>query len=404
MTEIRSIHGLHNDAARFYPHLAGEMPDRGKLVSAKAPYIPYTALTKGEFNLAILYDKATILAAAFPEIKVFGQAAGLYRNALQKGVSNGVSFVGALHDPVLQQAARNIATASRQMSPAAGAFIGRLSLGNGVHIGDDPANFTGDFDHDCVQYATKAANQYFHRSKDWTWWKNSPPGFGPAQVERNYWQMKKSECETKVAIEKILNDNMVNTSLHLVYKDLSSGFKPILGSQVLTKKILHAAGVGGLGNVAELSSVMMDNWVEAAIIRKNASIGAGPNGSIAASMALAPDPAGYVAQYNAYLAKNPAANPKYDKINGPAAIGSPIVVITAITALIAAIGNAIGKAAEMQKQLNSKKAGALAAVQGYGTPAFSAEQADFLTAGDSAGNNNILLIGGALAALYLLTE
>lgn len=405
MTEIRSIHGLHNDRARFYSHLAGsgELSARGKMVSAKAPYIPYTKLTTGEFNLSLLYDRALILTAAYPEIPEFGKAAQMYQNALYSGVSNGVNFVGALYDPILQQAALNIATAAKQTAPAARAFIGRYSLGDGIHIGDTTdATYTGAFEHDCVQYATKEANAHFGRNKDWTWWKNSPVGFGPNSNERAYWAQKRNDCEIKVAIEKILNDNMVNTSLHLVYKDLSGAFKPIVGSQVLTKKILHAAGVGGLANVAELTTGSMNNWTEAAIIRKNASIGAGPNGSISASMALAPDPAGYVAAYNQFLVANPSKDPKYGKISGPAAIGNPIAVIAAITALITAIGTAIGQSAKMQEQLNAKKAGALSTVQGYGTPAFSAEQSDFLTQESTNNNNDFLMWAAAGVAAYLL--
>lgn len=389
MTEIRTIQGIPQ----------AEMADRGKYVSSNAPFIPYLQMTQGEFRLALLQDQAQVLAAIYPEVPGFKKAATMYENALNAGISRGVSFVGAIHGASEQQAAQNILSASKMIRPAAKQFIGRHSLIAGVRIGEEPT-YTGNFDHDCVQYATKEANARFKRDRSWSWWKNSPVGFGPSNTERAFWQAKKAECETKVAIETILNDNMVGTSHHLVYKNLGDSFRPILGTQVLTKKILHYAGIGGLSNVAGININLMDAWAEAAIIRKNATIGAGPSGSLATSLSIAPQAASMVAAYNQYLAANPGKNPKFDKINGPANVGGALAVITAVTALVTAIGAAIANSAKMQEALNAKKQGALSTVQGYGTPALQAQETDFLTPGSS--DNNTFLIGGALVAAYLL--
>jgi len=398
MTKIFSIHGLHNDKARFVPHIlgSGEMSDRGKLVNSKAPYIPYTMMTKGEMNLALLSDESEIFAAAFPELPVYRQAASMYRDALRSGISRGVSFVGALYDPILQKAAKNILRASRQTAPAAKIITNRQSIAQGIHIGEEPI-YTGPFEHDCVQYATKVANAHFGRNKSWTWWK------GPFSDNPEYWRQQKAICETRVAIEKIMNDNMVNASHHLLYKSLADSFKNIIGSQVLTKKILHVAGIGGLSQVSDVGTGLMDSWAEASVLRKNASVGVGVLGSIGSSLSLAPDPTAYAAAYNDFLIKNPSKNPKFDKINGASRIGEPVsVTIYAIAKLVLAIATAISAAAVFQGKLNEKKFGALSTVQGYGTPALEAKGTDFLTPGASGDNSNMLLIGGAALAAYLL--
>lgn len=392
MTEIRSITGL-----------ASELKDRGKYVSSKAPYIPYTAMTTGEMKLALLQDNYLIKSALYPEVRAYKQAGDMYGNALNAGVSRGVNFVGALYDPILQAAAQNITKASKQIAPASGrSFIGRSSLISGIRIGEPL--YTGDFDHDCVQYATKLANQKYNLNKPWTWWNNKSDITGPDKAKREFWNQSKLECEIRVGVEQILNANIVNTSHHIVYKNMGSGFKPILGSQVLTKKILHYAGVGGLANVSGLSMKIMDSWTEAGIKRKNATIGAGAANSVSSSLALSPDPERYAAEYNNYLKVNPNDDIKYDAIG---AIGEPVTIIitTVVIPLISAITAAAAEANKMKASLDAKKAGALATVQGYGTPAFSADKQDFLTAGDSgSGSSNMLLLGGAALAAYFLLK
>lgn len=391
MTEIRSIHGIHKS----------ELSDRGKMASPKAPYIPYTSLTKGEVYLALLYDQASTYAQAYPDFPVYTTAANMYHNALRAGVSRGVQFVGAMYDPILQKAASNILQASKQTAPAAQVITNRRSLIQGVNIGETPI-YTGDFDHDCVQYATKMANKKFGVNTSWQHWKLMPFGF-----RKGYWLQQKSICETRAGIEKIMNDNMVQISPHMLYKSISEAFPKTLGTLVLTKKLLHFAGVGGLGIVSELSTNTMDSWVETALIRKNASSGVGTFGSISSSMSLAPDPQEMVAAYNDFLKKNPTKNPKFDKING-AHVGEPvtIAVIAGITALVTAIGGAIAKAAAFQQQLNAKKAGALSQVQGWGTGALEAKQTDYLTPGQNNPdqNSNFLLLGVAAVGAYLLLE
>lgn len=390
MTEIRSIHGINRS----------ELSDRGKMTSKKAPYIPYTSLTKGEMSLALLHDQASVFAASYPDFPEYAQARDMYRNALQSGVSAGVHFVGALHNPILQQAAGNIKRASKQTAPAARIITNRQSLAHGVSIGETPI-YTGNFDHDCVQYATKAANKKFGRNKDWNWWK---AGVFPDGNEKRYWKEQLSICETRVAIEQIMNDNMVGTSPHMLYKSMSEAFPPTLGTLMLTKKLLHYAGVGALGIVSEIGTGIMDNWVETALLRNNAASGVGTLGSISSSISISPDPAKMAAEYAEFQKKRTGGS-----ISGHR-IGEPITfTVAGVTALITAIGVAIDKAAKFQAQLNSKRNNALSQVQGWGTGALEAKKSDYLKASgdlptESSDNSKLLLIGGAAVAAYLLTQ
>lgn len=392
MTEIRSIHGINQS----------EFSDRGKMTSKLAPYIPYTSLTKGEMNLALLYDQASVFASAYPDFPEYAQAREMYRNALKSGVSGGVNFVGALYSPILQQAAKNIQAASKQTAPASRIITGRQSLIQGVNIGEGPIH-TANFDHDCMQYATKAANKKFWKNKDWNWWK---AGIFPVAQERNYWKEQKALCETRVDIEKIMNDNMVGTSPHMLYKSMPSSFQPILATYVLTKRLLHLSGVGSLGIVSEVGTTTMDSWIETALLRNNAASGVGTLGSIASSISLAPDAQKMAAEYGEFQKKRGGAV----KVNGHR-IGEPITItITAVTALVAAIGKAVADAAKFQQQLNAKKQSALSQVQGWGTGALEAEKDDFLK--DTGGpktepesdNSKLLLIGGAAVVAFLLLD
>ena len=71
----------------------------------------------------------------------------------------------------------------------------------------------------------------------------------------------------------------------------------------------------------------------------------------------------------------------------------------------AGIGAAVGQAAAFQKELNAKKAGAMAAAQNYGTFALEAKQSDWNDIGTGAGssnNSNLLTFGLLAAGAYLL--
>lgn len=385
---------------------ANEMAQRGRQVSRIGNFIPYTAMTKGEMKLALLREQAQIYAQAYPDYPVYKEAVLMLDTALAGGVSAGVNFVRAIPDD-LQAVARQIVQASKMRQPAAGSFIQRESLISGFRIGEDPIVPTQIVD--CVQYATKEANRFYGHNWSWTKWRDLPPVF-PTKAKKERWTTLRAQCQVQKEIEDILNANITRASHHVVYKSLVPDFQPIVGSQVLTKRLLHQAGVGALGLAATVDSSMMDMWSETGIMRNNANNNLGVLGSEATSMMVAPNPEKYLYDYKTFL-----LNKKDTKMkNLPAGIGAIGVepVTTATVAIVTMITTAIAFAAKIYDNVSKKKSGVFAAANGYGTPAYKAEKDDFLTQGGGgtippagkSDNNNLLLLGAAAAGIYFITQ
>ncbi len=330
-TGIYEIHG----ALPF-----NELPDRGRLVNSGS-YIPYLSLTKGEMRLALLAEQAKIYAKAFPEYKEYRKAADMLENALNAGVSRGVNFIGALHGVVLQQVAREIATASRQHGPASRAGIyGRKSIGTGI----------GDLIDSSKRLYTCLSTA------------GADPG-------------KRNKCFANYNIEKIINDKIKDGSHHMLYKNLREADG--LTATVAAKAINHRLGVEGVALVAELDKSIMDLWTENSIILKNSEKSAvGPLSS----------------RDSAFLIRD----------NRLPKIGEPVTIT--VTIILAIISAAAEVAKEWIKAMRSQKAYAMAEVKGFGTQSYGPEDSDW-AAGSGSGSNNSLLIGGAaLAAYFLLND
>lgn len=375
-----------------------ELPDRGREIRGAAPYIPYNSLTGGEMRLALLLEQANIYSAAFPENKEYQNASNMLYKALKSGVSNGVNFVGAIYNPLLQSVAKEISRASKNTRAAAkGGIIGRDSIASGLNgIGEDPFKF--DFDHDCVQYATKASNLKYGAiigTHNWQWWEHNIND----SEHRRYYRAQKALCKTRIDIEKIVNGKILDASHHVLYYGLNEAFPPIKNSLVTTKHLFHIGGIQGLANATDVDTSLMGVWSETSILRKNSTVGVGTVGSIDSSFYLSPDPDTMGQQYAAWSKNRTGAN-----IGQVPKVGS----LVAITALIVAIGAAIKSAADMQRSLNEKKSGAMAAAQNYGTVALEAKQTDFNdplgVPPSGASNNTLLLIALAAGGAYLLTE
>lgn len=393
MTKIYNIHGIGKN----------EQPGRGLEVGKTPAFIPYTKLTKGEFRLSLLMEQAAIYRAAYPEAKEFQQAENMLYNALKNGVSGGVNFVGALDSPLLQNVAKSIKEASRATAPASKTgMLGRDPFATGLQ-GIGEGEFKGDFDHDCVQYATKATNKKFileyPDGKSWKYYER-PLLHNASTAVKEYYKEQKALCKIKVEIEAIINAKILDASHHVLYYGLNESFPPIKNSLVQTKHLFHIGGIQGLANAADLDWDLMGLWTETSILRKNSTAGVGVSGSINSSFLLSPDPEKFNAEYL-----------KWTKVRGGSSVNGVQVPavgsVAAITALIVAIGAAIASAAEMQKSLNAKRQGAMSAAQNYGTVAFESKQSDFNNppAPTGSSNNNLLLFGAAAAAgLYLMSE
>lgn len=323
MTEIRAIHGHE------------EMAQRGRQYSQNMPrFIPYLSMTAGEVRLALLEQQAEVFAAAYPENKEYKKAANMLRSALRGGVSNGVSFVGSIEGRYIEQVAREISRAAKSTRPAASiGLIGRASIGSGINEqGVIPVL-------ERLAACVKSGKNMFL-------------------------------CQKAFAIEKVLNDGIINSGHHVLYKDLRSADG--LPVEVVVKKVLHQSGIEGMALAGNIDKGLMSSWVETAILQKNATGGVGPIGSRQASFILG----------------------SRDGIGSVALIG-------AVTALITA---ALGGAAALLKALRSEKAYAMSEAKGFGTQAFSASQADWEAAGQTGSNNMLLFAGLAAGAYFLIDE
>lgn len=386
MTRISYIHNIPAD------EMAGRLSEVPKVPA----YIPFTEMTTGEFDLAQLRERAAIYAPAFPENKSLATAVTMLDNALYRSVHNAPAFVGAIPDD-LQSVAYMISKARYRTAPASGDLYGGRDLAKGVRIGADivPASIPGF----CSDYATEKMNRQFGKNHSRAYYEALPP----IGYVKNQWNKYRAECDTIKAVEKIVNARIVESSHHVLYKSVNPAFQGIT-PRVDIKRLLHISGVGALANVTTVKEAQMDAWVETSILRQNANQQVGIADSVQSSLFLSPDPEKYLAAY--YGAGGGPARPGSSKVNGH--IGEPIT-LAAITALLTVIATAIGNAAKMQQELNTKKAGAMAAAQGFGTTAFKSEKGDWGITTDKPGqpsgsSNTGLLIGGAAVAAYLLLK
>lgn len=384
MTRISYIHDIP----------ANEMADRLLEVSRTPFYIPFSEMTTGEFDLAQLRERAAIYSAVMRENESLKKAVTMLDNALYRGVHNAPAFVGVVPDE-LQSYAYMIAKARQRTAPAAADLYGGRNLANGIRIGDDiiPASIPGF----CSDFATEKMNKQLGKNHKRSYYEALPP----IGYVKNQWNKYRAECDTIKAVEKIVNARIVESAHHVVYKSVNPAFSG-LTNRVDVKRLLHISGVGALANVTTVKEAQMDAWVETCILRQNAQSQVGIADSVQSSLFLSPDPEKYLA---AYYGPGSGTNRPGAQMNGH--IGEPIT-LAAITALLTVIATAIGNAAKMQQELNTKKAGAMAAAQGFGTTAFKAEKGDWgITTGQpaqSSQGNTALLVGAAAVGLYLLSK
>ena len=348
-----------------------ERKDRGAGVGVSSDYLPYTMMTQGEMELSLIKQQAQVFAEYYPDQPKHAAAVRMLDNALYRGVHNRQAMVGVI-DNTLQDTARQIAIFSRYTRPAAGAFIGRTSLMHG--IGADDGQIITYTEKDCLAYATREANKFY--GKDWNTrkWIELNPLLNKAKVAR--FKSLIALCQADKDIEKLLNDKMVGGAHHMIYKNLETSYGPLIGTQVLTKRTLHLAGIGGLHNATGVNENQMSAWVETGILRKNAMAGVGTAGSVASAMSLAPGGDADVEKYVAW-----ASQKKKEKmLNGiQAGIGVPFAVLVPVILAALKVAN------EILTGINAKKAGAMAAANGFGSSAYLAERNDFLQQGGGNG-------------------
>lgn len=383
MTHIQYIHGIK---------AAGEMAQRGAEVKS-APFIPYTALSRGEMRVTLAAERAEIYAQAYPELREYRQAAALLNNALYTGVHGGrvLAQMGAIYDPVLQSAAQIIARSISQTKPASTAFIGRPTLAQGIVIAGIGA-FT---EMDCTIYARDKSNAFYGKNESSGWYQS--PLRKP--MYRNRFKSYESECSIINAVQSVVNERIESSAHHLLYKSVLKDFKGLAGTRMDFKRNDHVGAIAGLANVAFVSeSKLIDEWTENGILRYNALGGLGAMDSQKSGWGVA-------------TSADAATQAAYDAYRKAQGIGFEPLTTAAVVAVVGAITKALAEAKEFQRALNEKKATAAQVARNYGTPAMNAEEGDWPDGGENpdtgsgtGGYSDFILPLGLAAGAYLLLK
>ena len=411
MTEIAYIAGLKGaKKGKKVAVGAMEATQRGGMVQPPR-YIPYTQMSKGEMALAILAQKARILAD-YTENPVYKKAVTTIDNALYAGVS-GYRAMGAIDDQLLP-VVRAINAAKRDTAPATRFGVTGRVAGTGIHIGADP--IIPYSENDCEAAATRLANKQYGKSYSTFDWKFSPIIL-PAKHKQ--WVAYLNACKTQHAIEEIFNKGLENCGGHLVYGFLpqGNGYTTV----VVNKNQNQQVAMGDLAVTGGFDEGLLKGWLEAGVMRMNATqSGIGPKGQAETNAILTTLPEQGRKEWMDLILKSRNLTPaqlsnklgqiikKYSssKVSG---IGMDPVTASVLTAII----GAVVKIAEMAKDLRAKKAEALASVSGFGSKAFGPIEGDWDQDGipnetdptpNGETNTTSLLpwvIGGA-AAWYLL--
>ena len=376
MPQIEYVHG-------------NELPQRGKEVKGKMPFIPYTEMTAGEVHLALLEQQARVYAQAFPENPEYKQAVSMLENALYSGVHGSHHFIGSISKE-LQPIARAISKAQKNIRWATGSNFGPArKLVQGAKIGEGLVESVIN-ENDCEDYATRVTNDFYSSNLSKAEWKALQTWlpFGAGDKKKR-WLSNRAECQVQKEIERIYNEKLENASHHVLYHQFRSNFKPIQDTRVDFKRVLHVAGTEALANAGRMQPGLMSVWVETGILRTNAAGGVGPVGSVPASFDLSPENEQLLAIYQ-------GTQKKKDKIGEPVTAAAVVALVTA----------ALTVAGQIVAAVQQKRAGAFAAVQGFGTSAFSAETSDWanIDAENIPTNNTdlnkilpLLLIAGGVA-------
>lgn len=351
MTRISEIHG---------PGIpADEFADRGREIG-KAEYVPYLSYTKGEMQLALMKQRADLLAQWYgSDAPQYAEAAKMLANALHAGLHGGYNFMGAVPDE-LQSVAAAIVKAKTRTAPASGSlFVKPSKIGQIIPLEDRRKA--------CLSQA-----------------KN------PGAI---------AICNKAFEIEKILNDGLKNSGHHMLYKSLPKAYE--YPQDVRTKRIFHNTGIDGLANAGSIDADLMTGWVENGIMLVNAQNSIGPMSSVISSLYLAKDPDAEVQKFLTWAGQS-ATKWTQGGING---IG--IAVEAIVATLLGILKWVINAAKKLLEFLRSAKAFAMSEARGFGTKAFNADKEDWiLSQSNPVTTDDSTLIYLALAALgaYAIME
>lgn len=399
MTKISYIHG---------PVPANEFADRAKEVQPAEFFNPLV-LTEGGAYLRLMRDQVKVLSEYYPENRTYRKGLSLIDNALYSGIHGTTPYIGAL-EPSLYPVARAIDVFKAQRQPATRPVWDAAQLSGSWRdesmiageIPDVPAEFALWWIQQDTQWLTKffngkrpsvnSLNNAIQAMKD-----KAP--VGPEFIAR--YKEFAAKYDTIKYIVTLYNDTLEKFAHHPLYNFLPQ--RNEYPASVVTKNILHTAGVQACANTGEFSVANMSLWTRNSILRANIGANVGALSPERTAFALTGLPDGDFAQF---IGQKPATS-KGSKIQ--AYIGIAPAVAAGIIALI---GTAVVEASKMYQAAQARKAAAFSGVQGWGTSAYAASEADWKgmqqlppgTAPAGSGTNWPVIVGAGALGAWLLTS
>lgn len=410
MTKISYIAGLHGEGH-------DEVADRAALVQP-APYFNPLVMTEGGAYLRLMKDQVTMLSQYYPDQTRYKKGLALIDNALYAGVHGSTAFIGAL-DKSLYPIARAIDIYRTQRQPASRPVF-------------RPGQVSGSWRDESLVAGIGAEIPVPPDFALWWWqvdqaWFKANTRLRNAQEVKGYIESVKTTNRTKAPYQHYVemadkydllkfvvdkyNDTLVKFAHHPLYNFLPQNNS--YPSEVITKNILHAAGVQSMANTGEFSIQNMTLWTRNSIMRANIDGNVG---------AISPEKTAFSltgldeSVYSAWIGVGGTAQSR-PNVRGEAQVGILPAVAVAIIGLIAA---AVAAAGQFLTAVQNRKAAAFAGVAGWGTNAYSANEADWKNyqygaggpggpggpppATDTGSSNLPLILAAAGAGLLLLSD
>lgn len=401
-------------------YIAGAVPtnefaDRANQVTP-LPYFNPLTMTDGQAYLTLMRDQAITLAQYYPENKTYRKALALIATQLNKGVNGFRPYYGVV-DRSLYPVARAIDMYHERRQPAVLPNVAKVAgswTDESLIAGEVP---TPDADFlawwwsvDSAYLKTKGiktldmlrawADKYINKlnlTPEQNAANQKVYDAGPRQ-RRTEFQIK---YDTLKYIVNLYNTKLDTFAHHPLYSFLPqrNQYPP----SVVTKNILHSAGVQGMAQVGDFSTQNMALWTRNSILRSNIAGGVGALSPERTAFALSGLPE---SEYGAFLGTsvNPVGSATKWK-----SVGDPVSA-SIIVAIIGLLGTAVTAAMQWLKEAQAKREAAMASVQGWGTQAFSANETDWdgytqkpIPSGGSDLSTPLLIGGGALA-LWALNQ
>lgn len=407
MTKISYIHG---------PVPVDEFSDRAKEVRPSAYFNPL-ALTEGGAYLRLMRDQVQVLSDYYPENRTFRKGLAMIDNQLHRGIHGPTVYMGSV-DRALYPVVRAIDVYKAQRQPATlprfGPSIGSASWQDESLIGAEIPKLVDEFALWWIQqdrawlttnvFKGKAPSVDAIKGLLEAMKKKAPVG---KEFVARYTEFSQ-KYETIKYIIDLYNDTLEKFAHHPLYNFLPQS-NDYPGS-VITKNILHSAGVQACANTGEFSVANMSLWTRNSILRANIAGNVGALSPERTAFVLSGLPDSEFAKFIGQPATNNTT--KKGKISGDAAIGAAPLLIALIPVIIAAIG----AAQQMYSAAQQKKAAAFSGVQGWGTQAYAANEADWKGFSLQAPGQQLppvttesqtnwpLIVGGVAAGTWLLTS